>query len=127
MQHQRQKLIQSSLLFFILLLIGMNCQSIQANNRTYYAASTGSDGSYILGHNNLLYLNEVTSLLGANSAAFDFNRQADSPAVAAGEILANSGAVDFAGNPRSQTGAIDMGALELTAVSPTVYLPLITT
>ncbi len=62
-----------------------------------------------------------------DAAAFDFSLPAASPAVDAGENLPDSGDVDFAGNSRSQNGAIDAGALEFTAVSPALYLPIVVT
>ncbi len=100
---------------------GVDSAQWQWNNVTYtgfdaYRAAAGNDAHSLFADPRF-----------TDAAAFDFNLQADSPAVAAGETLADNGDVDFAGNPRSQNGAIDMGALEFTAVSPAVYLPLVVT
>ncbi len=64
-----------------------------------------------------------------DEATLDFHLQAGSTAVDAGDNTTDSGDVDFDGNPRSQNGAIDMGALEYTAVTLNnfVYLAMIVT
>ena len=54
----------------------------------------------------------------ADASSGDYSLRTNSPAVDAGAFIAAAGATDMVGQPRAQSGGIDLGAFEVTAPPP---------
>ncbi|MCB8948683.1 MAG: right-handed parallel beta-helix repeat-containing protein [Ardenticatenaceae bacterium] len=80
---------------------------------TAYQTGTGNDA-------NSLFANPLL----ASTSLPDLHLLTNSPAIDAGENLAESGSVDFAGGGRVNNGRIDIGAYEFLALTESLFLPL---
>lgn len=89
-------------------------QTVTYQGFAAYQAGTGNDA-------HSLFANPLL----ASPSLPDLHLLASSPAIGAGETLAEAGSVDFDGNGRVNNGRIDIGAYEFIALTEAVNLPLI--
>ena len=80
---------------------------------TAYQSGTGNDA-------HSLFANPLL----ANTSLPDLHLLVSSPAIDAGENLAEAGSADFDGNGRVNNGRIDLGAYEFVVLTEAVFLPL---